>query len=174
MRGRHATPAHQKAMSTYQLFAWRDAMALASLLEEDYDVKAVRQLFERLSAEKIAEFEQTLQEHIGALLQKPEGHRPAYLRRLAKDHPNNPHLPAFTLLLAIIGQVRVTQLLNLRDMFRGALAPGEGNRMTCANLYDFGMAVARLQQRKPEFPYEVFAASGSNTAFDVEDVDAEN
>lgn len=169
MYGRRASPPHHKSMGSYNLFAWRDAMALAHLLETMFDLKTVRKVFDHLGPVNVVKWEAILQEDIGNLLQKTEAQRPAYLRKMAKAHPKDPHRPAFTLLLAVIAQVRVTRLLELRDEYRGSLAPGEGNRVTCASAYDFGMAVARLHQQAPSFPFEVFEAYGSSAMDEDED-----
>jgi len=38
-----------KSMGSYQLFAWRDAMSLASWLEDEYDLQAVRRAFDAMT-----------------------------------------------------------------------------------------------------------------------------
>jgi len=142
-------------------------MELASLLEELYNPAEIRDIFERVrAANKVTAYERSLRAEIGSILERTPAQRPAYLRKMAKEVPDA-HRPAFTLLLAILAQVRVTKILNLRDQFRGVLSPGDGNRRTCAGLYDFGMEIANLS-RDPSFPYEVFEAYGS-TAFAADD-----
>lgn len=160
MRNRKALAPHYKSMNSYLWFAWNDAMELASLLEDRCDIKFVRDFYEGLSAEDMFVCEGELQHYISNLLQKTVAQRPAYLRKMGKDHPGT-NIPDFVLLLALIAQVRVTEIMDVRDRFRGALAPGEGNRITCAGLYDFGIEMAKLHQQKPVFPYQVFRSYGS-------------
>lgn len=63
------------------------------------------------------------------------------------------------LVLAILAQVRVQEALELRDRFREVLAPGLGNRVTCANVYVFSQEMRELYLY--DFPDEVFEACGN-------------
>lgn len=48
------------------------------------------------------------------------------------------------IVFAIIGLARVREVMELRDRYRHALAPGAGNRETCAAVYSFQQEVAAI------------------------------
>lgn len=143
-------------------------MALAQMLEEMYDAAEIRDTFASFNAKELRAFDSELAQEVDLLIGKTEGRRPAHLKKLAKDHLDFPTLPAFVLLFAIIAQVRVAKIIELRDMFQGELAPGLGNRATCVGLHAFGTEMAKLYTSRIKFPYEVFEAYCSD-AFAVDD-----
>ncbi|MBM5459113.1 hypothetical protein H8F21_16210 [Pseudomonas sp. P66] len=126
-------------MSTYGQFAWQDALSLAKLLKRSFDLEALRENYESFSVEDNHEFEKNNAEIIQELISKTEGQRPAYLRRVCKNASNLSQ--GVLIVLAIIAQVRVTQVIELRDRFRYSLYPGGGNRNTCAGIYAFNNAM---------------------------------
>jgi hypothetical protein len=167
MYGRRSTRTHphEKHMGSYELFSWRDAMALASWLEEDYDVRAVRVAFEGMSLDEKLDFEEKNHDHIEELIRRSESQRPAYVRKVGKEA--NDTTKGVLIVFAIIGQVRVKDLLELRDQYRMALAPGSGNRITCSELYAFQHQVSRLGNY--DWPAEVFEAYGGNAGWADDD-----
>lgn len=156
------TDTAHKSMGSYELFAWRDAMEMASWLEADFDVRAIRKAFERMSVQALVEYENNNHAIIAELLRKTPAQRPAYLRKVGKD------VDAITrglvVVFAIIALVRVKDLIELRDMYRSVLTPGGGNRATCSGLYEFQLDAAALS--KFDWPDEVFDAYGGNGGFD--------
>jgi hypothetical protein len=92
-------------MGSYELFAWRDAMALASWLEEDYKVADIRKAFEKMSVDELYDFEKRNQEHIQELIRRSESQRPAYVRKVGKNVSETTR--GLLVVFAIIGQVRV-------------------------------------------------------------------
>jgi hypothetical protein len=72
------------------------------------------------------------------------------------------------IVFAILGQVRVMEILELRDRYRLALAPGSGNRITCSSLYAFQQEMAGLQTY--DWPDHVFDAYGGDGGW----IDPEN
>lgn len=138
-------PDPMKPMTSYQQFARSDAYALGHLLRETCDVVALLLWFRKTSFDRLQAIEAQLAEDISELIFRTEGQRPAYLRKLAKSHPNS-RVPEVTLLLALIGQLRNVALLELRDWYRVGLVPGAGNRVTCQAIYDFGRDTAALFQ----------------------------
>lgn len=167
MYGRRRTNPHEKHMGSYELFAWRDAMALASWLEEDYDVRAVRQAFEAMSLDDKLAFEDKNVELIEELIRRSESQRPAYVRKVGKDASEI--TKGILIAFAIIGQVRVKDLMELRDRYRMALAPGGGNRVTCSELYAFQHEVSHLGSY--DWPDEVFDAYGGDGGWSDDDED---
>lgn len=171
-RGRARTAPHEKHMGSYELFAWRDAMALASWLEEDYKVADIRKAFEKMSVDELYDFEKRNQEHIQELIRRSESQRPAYVRKVGKNVSETTR--GLLVVFAIIGQVRVRDLLELRDRYRLALAPGGGNRITCAELFLFQLEVSSLHGFF--WPDEVFEAYGGEGGWseDEDDEDEDN
>lgn len=154
--GNRADP-RSSNMGSYVLFAWRDAMAMASWLEESFDLVAVRQAFEATPTEVKSRFEADNAEIIQELISKTDGQRPAYLRKVAKNV--DLVTQGILVVFAIIGLVRVKQMLDLRDQFRYALTPGGSNRATCAGVFAFHQQTLNLPLF--DWPHEVFDAYGS-------------
>lgn len=161
MYGRRTNP-HEKHMGSYELFAWRDAMALANLLESDYDVKEIRRAFEEMSGAEMFEFENKNREILQELIRRTEGQRPAYIRKVGKNVSET--VRGLLIAFAVIAQVRVMRVMELRDEYRLALAPGSGNRITCAEMFAFQMAVS--DAHNIAWPDEVFDAYGGDGGWD--------
>lgn len=168
--GRQRSNPSEKSMSSYQLFAWRDAMALANWLEQDYDVKAVRRAFEAQTVDYFLNFEKENRQHIEELVRRPESQRPAYVRKVCKNVDEV--VQGIFIVLAIIAQVRNRDLLELRDRYRSALAPGGGNRITCSELYAFHLDAMNLHRFA--WPDEVFMAYGGDSGWDDDDTDEDD
>lgn len=156
--------ASQKSMGSYELFAWRDAMELASWLEADFDIRAMRKAFEQTPPGALAEFEANNREFIAELISKSPSQRLAYLRKIGKDVDTVTR--GMIIVFAIIGQVRAKKIIELRDRFRTVLTPGASNRSTCAGLYAFQWEVAAHSTFA--WPHEVFEAYGGNSGLDEE------
>jgi len=126
-------------MHKYEQFAWQDALSLAAWLKKSFDLEAVRESYESNSIQGNNDFEKYHADVIQELIATPESRRPAYLRRACKN------VSALTqgvmIVLAIIAQVRVKEVIELRDRFRRSLSPGGGNRDTCAGIYAFNNAM---------------------------------
>ncbi|HBO1619970.1 TPA: hypothetical protein L4F62_006535 [Pseudomonas aeruginosa] len=110
---------HQKSMGSYELYAWRDAMALASWLEEQFDVREVGRAFLKLTIQEKLNFESRNEEFILELIRRTEAQRPAYLRKIGKDATDT--TKGLLIVFAVLGQIRVKEMLELRDRFREAL-----------------------------------------------------
>ncbi len=145
-------------MSSYMLFAWRDAMELANWLENDFDVRSVRKAFDSASIKALRRFELENQEIIAELISKTPRQRPPCLRRVGKNLDELSR--AFLVLFAAIGQVRAHNVLDLRDQFEWALSPGSSNRSTCAGAYQLSIRMAQIASIK--WPDEVFHAYGGD------------
>ena len=158
-----ATPAHHKSMGSYHLFAWRDAMALAQLLEEMYEPSKTLELYNKLTYEDLQGFEQAYADDIATLIGRSESQRPSALRRMDKEHPEYRH-SELCLLLAIIAQVRTMEVLELRDYYRTVMAAGSGNRVTCVDWYEMSRGIAKLFDEYL-FPFKVFDAYGADIAW---------
>lgn len=126
-------------MHKYEQFAWEDALSLGAWLKRSFDLADVRENFESTSVKDIHSFEKSCADIIQELIAKPESQRPAYLRRACKE------VCALTqgmlIVLAIIAQVRVKEVIELRDRFRYSLYPGGSTRTTCAGIYEFNNAM---------------------------------
>lgn len=167
--GQKADP-RGKNMCSYQLFAWRDAMSMASWLEESFDLVAVRKRYEAIPDDDKVKFEVSNAELIQELIAKTEGQRPAYLRKVAKNVDSITQ--GILIVFAIIGQVRVMEMIELRDRFRYSLSPGGPNRATCAGLYGFHQEIISVTLF--DWPDDVFDAFGSDGGWpDDEDLDDE-
>lgn len=156
------------SMGSYQLFAWRDAMSLASWLENEYDLQAVRRAFDALTQAQRANFERLNAPLIEELIRRPETQRPALVRRACKDA--NATERGLLIVFAVLCQARVRGLIELRDGYRDVLMPGSGNRATCAGLYGFNTALVELYRH--DWPSDVFSAYGGGDGLpDDEDED---
>lgn len=152
--GPRRTEAHHKSMGSYELHAWRDAMAIANLLHDCVGIAKARRIYEGLNTDAIIRYEAEVDEEIGNFIQKTERQRESFVKKMAVGEPT---LVAF-LTLAIIGCVRAKEILELRDRYRLALAPGSGNRATVAEIYRFGMDVDATVTY--EWPWDPISAMG--------------
>lgn len=153
---RKATPIHEKDMWSYEVFAWRDALALAAFLADTFGAEKARLSFEAIPLEQVIEFEASNGSLIGDFIQKPEGQRPAFLSRISKS--SNVSTQILFVVLAILGVIRAKAVMELRDRFRTELAPGRGNRITTAAVYDFSREMRGLYSYA--WPGAVFDAIG--------------
>jgi hypothetical protein len=158
--GRKKRESHEKDMGSYVLFAWRDAMAIAYLINEEIGALEARRLYESITEESLLKFEQSSQEELADFIQKSESQRPAYLRKFLKNvkQENVELTKVGFLVLALIGCLRAKDVLDLRDRFRYVLAPGSGNRMTTAGIYAFAGEIKNIYDYS--FPDEPFTAQG--------------
>ncbi|SDJ11472.1 hypothetical protein SAMN05216605_121152 [Pseudomonas abietaniphila] len=129
-------------MLKYEEFAWQDALSLAAWLKKSFDLDALRELYESDSAQNHYEREVDSADVIQELLAKPESQRFAYLRRVCKNVDTLSQ--GMLIVLAIIAQVRVKEVIELRDRFRYSLYPGGGTRTTCAGIYAFNNAMREV------------------------------
>ena len=144
-------------MCSYEKFAWSDAISMAAWLEESFDLVAVRKKFESMTDSAKLHFEENNTEIIQELIGKTEGQRPAYLRKVGKDA--DALIQGVLIIFAIIGMVRVKEIIDLRDRYRYALTPGGPNRSTCADPYAFQEEMKALTLL--DWPDDVFDAFGS-------------
>ncbi|VVP59647.1 hypothetical protein [Pseudomonas fluorescens] len=145
-------------------------MSMASWLEESFDLVAVRTRYEAIPDDDKVKFEVSNAEIIQELIAETEGQRPAYLRQVAKNVDSITQ--GILIVFAIIGQVRVMEMIELRDRFRYSLSPGGPNRATCAGIYAFHQEIISVTLF--DWPDEVFDAFGSDGGWpDDEDLDDE-
>lgn len=143
------------SMGSYSLFAWRDAMELARLLEQTFQPRDAYQFYEELSQDQLRALESELRSDIYDLIAATESKRPSLLRRIEKKASEKKSLLA--LLFAIMAQVRTKD-----EIFR--LRPGGSNRGTCAQCYALEEG-RRHSKVVYEFPFEVFDAYCSSADF---------
>lgn len=154
-------------MGSYELHAWRDAMALAEFLKEqcaeiNLNLRQARELYASLDRAAVIELEKNNSELVAEMIRRPESQRHAYFRKICmkSDVPTK----VASLVLFVLGAVRARDLLELRDQYRGSLAPGAGNRVTAAGAYAFAAGVDSLFVY--DWPHEVFEAMGDYTDCD--------
>jgi hypothetical protein len=148
-------------MGSYELHAWRDAIALADFMREQcaamgLSLSQVRRRYETFDRAAIREHEQKVSDLIAEMIRRSESQRNAYFRKICKDVNDDTKIAR--LVLCVLGAVRVRDILELRDQYREALAPGSGNRITAASIHEFGSRVADLYTY--DWPSEVFDAMG--------------
>lgn len=151
---RQKTDLREAHMQKYEQFAWQDALSLAAWLKKSFDLEDVRENYESTSIQDIYAFEMQHADLIRELIAKPESQRPAYLRSVCKK--GSTLTQGVLIVLAIIAQVRVKEVIKLRDRFRYSLYPGGGNRTTCAGVYAFNNAMRDVTFM--EWPTAVFEA----------------
>ena len=130
-------------MASYQRFAQGDAYDLAEWLVTDFDLVAVRRLFEGAELSERRSFEMENVEALAALIRKSPSQRPAYLRRICKGL--TAQTQGTVIVFAIIALLRVEALIE-RDRYRYALTPGDSNRETCASIYEFHQESLHIPQ----------------------------
>ncbi|WP_404666979.1 hypothetical protein [Roseateles asaccharophilus] len=143
-------------MGSYQLHAWRDAMALAELLDETFGATKARKVYATFKASDLRTFEGENCKLIGDFIEKPEAQRPAVLRRMSTQNDEDTRI--VFVVLAIIGCLRSKDVMEIRDAFRHSMAPGGGNRVTTAALYEFGERI-KAHTASYAWPREVFDAA---------------
>lgn len=158
MYGRQKKETYEKSMSSYEQFAWNDAIGIAHLLDEEVGAPRAHKFYDSLAKDSIMKFERDNHDLIANFIQKTEGQRPAYVKRCTKgmNEDGAEATKIVFLVLAIIGCVRVKEVIDLRDNYRYVLAPGSGNRITTASIYKFSEEVKQLFQY--DWPWEVFNA----------------
>lgn len=157
------TEAHEKSMGSYELFAWRDSLAIAEMIDDLFGSAAARRAYESFSEEAVIEYELENQELIADFIQKSELQRESFFGRITRDRSDDTKVLFLT--LALIGVLRAKAVMELRDRFRSVLAPGRGNRITTAALYEFSIKFFAVYAY--EWPEEPFEALGLDD--DVED-----
>lgn len=154
---RERTYPHEKPMGSYILHAWRDAMALANLLQENYSLSEAKSNFEAQEVNALVTMETRNVDVIRDFIAMTEAQRRKYIKLLKKQKVTDSGIMAF-IVLAIIGAIRVKEVLELRDQFRHYLVPGMGNRDTAGAIYDFSAQVNAMFDYS--WPGEVFDAMG--------------
>jgi len=150
------------SMNSYIQFAWRDAMALADLMHQEWDPIRAHADFSARGEKERGEAERLLREEVYDLIRATESKRPGMLRRIQRDTKRH-DIPELVLLFAIMAQKRAMSELE-------RLTPGGGNRDTCAICY--AQEATRSHVRVVhQFPYDVFEAMGLWIDFGEDDED---
>lgn len=166
--GREARAAHEKDMGSYELFAWRDALSIAMLIDELFGARRARLVFDQFRLEQLLEFEAKNSSLIRDFIQKTESQRPSFLAKICKHEKDENTQIAFVS-LALLGVLRAKAVMELRDLFRTELAPGRGNRVTTAGVYDFSVEMHSVYAYA--WPSEVFEAMALDDGHEDEDDD---
>lgn len=164
--GRGKTGAHEKSMHAYAQHAWSDAMAIAGLLDDEIGAVKARALYQQVAEANVQAFEREVQDQIEDFIKRTESQRPSVLRKL----PNETTKATF-LILAILGCLRAKAVIDLRDSYRFAMAPGSGYRDTTSAIYAFSNELRAVYEYG--WPSELFDAVGIDDLGDFEDDDDE-
>lgn len=154
--------AHEKSMGTYEMHAYSDAMSIAALLDEEFVASRARIIYDQIGEPALRQYEADAAESIADFIKRTASQRPAVLRRIKDERTR----VAF-LVLAIIGCLRSKAVMELRDDYRMAMAPGSGNRVTTAALYQFATEMKSIYQYG--WPFEAFLDAGIADVSDVDD-----
>ena len=146
--------AHEKSMGSYEMYAWRDALAIAELIVALFGYNQAKNAYSSFSRKEVLEFETRYVAQIGEFIQKSESQREPYLRKITKDVSDATRILFLT--LALVGVLRAKALIDLRDRFRTVLAPGRGNRVTVSALYGLSNEFPALFEY--QWPIEAFEA----------------
>ncbi len=152
---RRKTEAHEKSMGSYEMHAWRDACAIAYQAVETFGAEVVRKTYLEIEKEPLQEFEDSNTDLIADFIKRSESQRASVVKKLPDDRTRIGFL-----VLAVLGCLRGREILDLRDQYRYAFAPGSGNRITLAQIYAFSQAVKKLYDYA--WPAEVFRAIGES------------
>ncbi|WP_241295694.1 hypothetical protein [Burkholderia stabilis] len=170
MTWRDRSDPRAKSMGSYELYAWQDACSVAALLEDLYELPYARQVFTAATEEHLRRFEEDNAALISEFIAKTESRRDAYFQKITTKASDEERVTF--LVLAIIGLLRVRRVIDLRDVYRFALTPGSGNRVTAASIYQFSRAVAKAFHYG--WPGEVFDALGLDDGSPEPDVYVED
>ena len=165
--GSGAKGAHLKSMGSYEMHAWRDATAIASLLNDLVGAAKARGIYERMEAKEVWKYEEAMEDAIADFIGRSESQRPAVIRKLPDDATR-----VCFMTLAILGCVRARDLMELRDRYRELLAPGRGNRETARGLYTFSNEVQGLVTY--DWPGEVFSSVDLDDGAEFDEDDERN
>ncbi len=138
IRGSRSIDSREKSMSSYALHAWRDAMAIAVLLDQEVGIARARKLYEGVDKIDVMAYEMAAAKLIAEFIGKTEGQRISFVNKWL---PDSEKTRVVFLTLAIIGCMRAKGILEMRDIYRYSLAPGGGNRVTVSGVYAFGQEV---------------------------------
>jgi hypothetical protein len=155
---------HEKPMGTYILHAWRDAMAIVDLMQDYFDLPKARTIYMGIETSALVEYEEATYEEISNFIRMTESQRRSFMKKFQKDDRTKVGF----LTLAVIGCLRSKAILELRDEYRLALAPGCGNRETTAAVYSFGQRLAD-ELCSYDWPHEVISAMGEHDLDDEDD-----
>lgn len=154
-------------MYSYARFAWNDACSIADLLtRERLDISAAYSLFCAMDGDHLRRIEQACGSMIEDFIGRAESQRPSVVRKVVKAAGKE--AGSVFVVLSVIGLMRVNELLTLRDQYRDALAPGSGNRATCAAVYSFQQEVAELS--KFEWPEDVLETISNGYEYETRDL----
>lgn len=173
--GQRLRESHEKSMWRYNQHAWNNAIELAQFLclaaeESGWQLEDLRRHFETIEGAKLADFDEANIEHVAHFVAETPSRRPKLYRKWFAERPQ----PGLVfLILCILACSRAKELIDLRDDFREALAPGRGYRATVADLHAFGIKTA-LIYADYSWPYEVFEAIAVFTGPDDEDEESED
>lgn len=144
-------------MSSYAMHAWHDACSIAQFIADTFaDLSRIRKIYEACDAAALKALEERHADLIAEFIGKTEGQRPGYFNRISRSADEKTKV--VFLVLCLIGVLRARDLIDARDTYRGALAPGRGNRETLKGLYKFGNEVVALVNY--DWPSEPFEALG--------------
>ena len=149
------TESCNKDMSRYSCHSITDAHLLAEWLTQEATntIPQIRIRFKETSFSDLFHFECSHEETIATLLKRPDSQRPALFRRFQKDHGEE--ALETLLVIGIIVSLRISDLVDARDAYRGYLVPGAGYRVTTKALYEHSRYVVRASLEY-EWPMEVF------------------
>lgn len=150
-------------MGTYILHAWRDAMSIVVLMDELYGIAKARAIFEGIDQQVLVRYESDASREISDFIAMTETQRRSFMKKFKQN--DNTRVGLMT--LAVIGCLRAKAILELRDNYRYALAPGAGNRETTSAVYRFGSELV-TELLFYEWPDEVVGAMGMDSGDDNE------
>ena len=167
-------PPHYKAMSSYMMHAWHDACSIAQFIDDTFtDLSRVRKIYEDCDVATLKKMEEHQADFIAEFIGKTEGQRPGYFNRISRS--SDEETKVIFLVLCLVAVLRTRDLIDARDTYRGALAPGGGNRETLKGLYKFGREVVALVNYDwPSEPFEAIGLdddAGNDDARDEDDQD---
>ena len=134
-------------MHRYHSHAHADAHSIARYIEDiareqGRSLADVRRIYEAVPTVDMIECERRHEQLLTDFIAKTEGHRPAYLRRIAKEA--SPDDVLVFLALAMIGAYRAHRLFEARDRHRQCFGPGMGYGAASAEMYAFGCAAKEI------------------------------
>lgn len=159
---RRKTEAHEKSMGSYERHAWSDALAMASYLDEEIGADKARKIYEDVREVDLRKYEEDTGALIQDFIKRSESQRPSVLKKLPDERTR-----VVFQVLAILGCLRAKEVIDLRDRYRLALAPGAGYRVTTASLY--GLSEQMRSIYTYAWPLEVFDALGIDDLGDWDD-----
>jgi hypothetical protein len=122
-------------MWRYGSHARSDAILILEMVRERVGFPRARVVYEQYAAAQLVEYEDENADLIGQFLGKTATQRPAFLRKIGKNVPEDNI--AFFLVMCAQAGLRVHRFFDAHDRYARFLVPGAGYRVATQGIFEF-------------------------------------